>query len=172
MEAAVKSQTESLLEILEEELGALLELAELLQKKAGALTRPDLDDMEDILSAEEEAVERLKKIERERAVRTDRLASILGISPEECRLKTLLERMDDGEVKRKIGDIRQKMRAAARRVSSFNRKADALASQRAAYTELMLNVFYGAANWAGKELYDSQGRLTEGVGGGRLDYSV
>jgi hypothetical protein len=173
MDAALKSHLESLLAILDEELNLLNELNELLRNKTEALARSDIEALKNILQAEEEAVGRLNERESKRAAITGRLALHFSLAPEECRLKALLERIEDEETRRGICDMRQRMKAAVRRVSSQSRKAEALASQNAGYAEFMINLFLGAGPGSGRELYDAKGRLTDGnKDGGLLDYTV
>ncbi len=169
---SLRDLVDGLFNILEEELWLLYELTRFSQDKAALLIKSDLEGLKDLLSAEEETIEKLRDREDERVGCTARLALMLGIAPEECRLKTLLERLDDETARRKLADVRQKLKHAARKMSLGNRKAEALASQKTGYADFLINVLYQNARQNGPELYDMQGKIDNKAEFGRHDYTV
>jgi predicted translin family RNA/ssDNA-binding protein len=168
----LKDLIDSLLEILEEELWMLLELTNLSQDKISLLVKSDLEGLENLLSVEEEAVEKLHKKENERTKLTAQIAQILGISPGDCRLKTLLDCLEDDSAKQKLGDIRQKLKLASRKMSRSNQKAESLANQKAEYTEFLLSLLYYKSNKNTADIYNGQGKINNTDDFNRLDYTV
>jgi hypothetical protein len=165
--------TESLLLILEEELGLMSELAELIQEKNPLLVKSDIEGLEEILSKEDRTAFKLRNKDAERQKYAEQMALILGVSPKECRLKTLIEHMDDSITKQKLSDIRYKLRLAAQKLSRINRKASALTKQKAAYIDYLINLLcdYPPKNRA--DFYDIKGKMNESISGSRrLDYTV
>jgi hypothetical protein len=168
----LKDLIDSLLGILEEELWMLLELTNLSQDKTSLLVKSDLEGLENLLSVEEEAVDKLHKKENERIKLTARIAQLLGISPGECKLKTLLDCLDDDTAKQKLGDIRQKLKLASRKMSRSNQKAESLANQKADYMDFLLNLLYYKSNKNTSDIYDGQGKINSNADFNRLDYTV
>jgi flagellar biosynthesis/type III secretory pathway chaperone len=110
--------------------------------KEAYLTSGDVEKLRAATEKEEELLADLGKLEKDRDNCAGALSKVIGIFDKNAPLSSLIERLTDPEIKKKLTGLRKSLNEAVIKLTERNGKLSQLLSLQISYTEYMLNLIY------------------------------
>ncbi len=167
----MKTIIEYLFNVLNEELKCMDEAKRVLKEKEKALVKNDIDALEKIVMREREIFIAMRDMEESRKSVIELFLSKQGIEKENVNLFEIAD-LVGGDWKKRILDLRKKLRIKVIEINRINKKCALLLKKSIELADFSIKLLTGA--YGEKTFYDKKGKKLENKQGKRLvvDYNA